>query len=149
MLMATPFETIYDRFLSNITDYKLARLDVVTLEENLLLWLNQAIGFYPNPPKDLRNKDMSLKCFNEDLNETEIEALAKFMIMSYMNTHLMREDYLSQSLNSKDYRIYSPANQLKALRELKESIKQEANTLVSRNSYSVESVALLFKKQRK
>lgn len=147
--MATPFEVIYDRFLSNITDYKLARLDEVTLEENLFLWLNQAISFYPNPRKDLRNKDMKIKCFNEELNETEIEALAKFMIMSYMNTHLMREDYLSQSLNSKDYRIYSPANQLKALRELKESIKQEANTLVSRNSYSVESIAELLKKQRK
>lgn len=147
--MATPFETIYDRFLSNITDYKLARLDEVTLEENLLLWLNQAIGFYPNPPKDLRDKDMKMKCFNVELNETEIEALAKFMIMSYMNTHLMREDYLSQSLNSKDYRIYSPANQLKALRELKESIKQEANTLVSRNSYNIHTIADLFKKQRK
>lgn len=147
--MTTPFETIYNRFLSNITDYKLARLDEVTLEENLLLWLNQAISFYPNPPKDLRDKDLKMKCFNVELNETEIEAIAKFMIMSYMNTHLMREDYLSQSLNSKDYRIYSPANQLKALRELKDSIKQEANTLVSRNSYSVESIANFLNKQRK
>lgn len=144
--MATPFETIYSRFLANITDYKLARLDEISLEENLELWLKQAISFYPNPRKDLSNRDTKMKCFNEELNETEIEALAKFMIMSYMNTHLMREDYLSQALNSKDYKIYSPANQLKALRELKESIKQEANTLVSRNSYSVDFIKEFMKK---
>lgn len=138
--MTTNFESIYNGFLSNITDYKLAKLDDVTLEENLEQWLRQAISFYPNPRKDLSNRDMKLKCFNEELNDTEIEALAKFMIMSYMNTHLMREDYLSQSLNSKDYKIYSPANQLKALRELKESIKQEANTLISRNSYNVTDI---------
>lgn len=143
--MATPFETVYNRFSANITDYKLAKLDEVSLEECLELWLKQAIGFYPNPRKDLQNRDMKIKCFNEELNDTEIEAIAKYMIMSYMNTHLMREDYLSQSLNSKDFKIYSPANQLKALRELKESIKQEANTLVSRNSYSVASIKEMYK----
>ncbi|MFJ7982437.1 hypothetical protein ACIQ1D_19425 [Lysinibacillus xylanilyticus] len=143
--MATSFEIVYDRFLANITDYKLAKLDDVTLEGNLELWLKQAISFYPNPRKDLNNLDMKLKCFNEELNHTEIEVLSKFMIMSYMNTHIMREDLLNQSLNSKDYKIYSPANQLKALRELKESIKDEANTLISRNSYNVSSIKEMLK----
>jgi hypothetical protein len=146
--MVTPFETIYERFLANITDYKMAKLDDVSLEECLELWLAQAVSFYPNPRKNLRNRDMVIKCFNEELNDTEIEAIAKFMIMSYMNTHLMREDYLSQSLNSKDYKIYSPANQMKALRELKDSIKQEANTLVSRNSYTVASIIEMYKRKK-
>lgn len=144
--MTTNFENIYNRFLANITDYKLAKLDDVALEENLELWLEQSISFYPNPRKDLQNRDMKMKCFSEVLNDTEIEVLAKFMIMSYMNTHLMREDYLSQSLNSKDFKIYSPANQLKALRELKESVKQEANTLISRNSYNVADIKKMFGK---
>lgn len=144
--MTTNFEVIYDRFLSSITDYKLAKLDEVTLEENLELWLKQAISFYPNPRKDFSKRNMKLKCFDEELNDVEIEALSKFMLMSYMNTHLMREDYLSQSLNSKDYKIYSPANQLKALRELKDSLKQEANTLISRNSYNVSDIKKMFGK---
>lgn len=147
--MTTSFEVIYNQFLSNITDYKLAKLDDVTLEENLEVWLKEAIGFYPNSRKDLQDRNMKMKVFNCELNDTEINALSKYMVMSYMNTHLMREDYLSQSLNSKDYRIYSPANQLKALRELKESIRQEANTLVSRNSYSVASIKEMLKAKDK
>lgn len=142
----TPFSYIYDRFLANITDYKLARLDAVSLEENLELWLSQAVGFYPNPKKDLSDIDTIGKSFNEKLNNTEVEALAKFMLMSYMNTHLIKEDHLALALNSKDYRTYSPANQLKALRELKESVKQDATTLVSRNSYSIENLKGYFKK---
>lgn len=142
----TPFSNIYKRFLANIADYKLARLDEVQLEENLDLWLEQAVGFYPNPTADLSDVDSMSRAFNVVLNNTEIEALAKFMIMSYMNTHLMKEENLSLALNSKDYRTYSPGNQIKALRELKESIKQEAVTLVSRNSYSIKNLEKYFKK---
>lgn len=147
--MTTSFNDVYDRFLANITDYKLAKLDDVTLEDNLRLWLQQAISFYPNSQKDLSIVDPYQAIFIEDLNSTEIEVLAKFMIMSYMNTHLMREDLLSQSLNSRDYSIYSPANQLKALRELKESIRNEANTLISRNSYNVNSIKKMLKQKGK
>lgn len=145
--MATSFTDVYNRFLANITDYKLAKLDDVTLEENLRLWLQQAISFYPNPKKDLSIVDYFQGVFIEDLNNTEIEILAKFMVMCYMNTHLMREDLLSQSLNSRDYSIYSPANQLKALRELKESIRNEANTLISRNSYNVNSIKKMLRQK--
>ena len=147
--MTTSFNDVYDRFLANITDYKLAKLDDVTLEDNLRLWLQQAISFYPNSQKDLSIVDPYQAIFIEDLNSTEIAVLAKFMIMSYMNTHLMREDLLSQSLNSRDYSIYSPANQLKALRELKESIRNEANTLISRNSYNVNSIKKMLKQKGK
>lgn len=147
--MTTSFEVIYGQFLGSITDYKLAKLDTISLETNLETWLDNAIAEYPNPRVDLNDRDMVTKCFNVSLNSTEINALAKFMIVSYMNTHLMREDYLSQSLNSKDYRIYSPANQLKALRELKDNIRNEANSLVSKNSYSIASVKKLLKAKGK
>lgn len=145
--MATPFSDIYKRFLSNITDYKLAKLDDITLEDNLESWLKTAITMFPNPKKDLSDIDLSMKIFNEDLVSYEIEVLAKYMVVSYMNTHLIHEDFLSRNLTSKDYNEYSPANQLKALQNLQENIKNEANTIVSRNSYSIKNLKELLEKK--
>ena len=146
--MGTPFETIYDQFLASLNDYKLAKMDVVTLEENLFAWLKKAIGYYPNPKKDMYDYNLTFRSFNEELNGLEIDALARYMVMFYLDIHLMKEENLSQALNSKDYRMYSPANQLKALRELKGSIKQEGNVLAMRNSYNSKSMGELLKRKR-
>ena len=147
--MGTPFEKVYTQFLASLNDYKLAKLDVVTLEENLFSWLKKSISYYPNPRKDLTNVDASLKNFNEELNFLEIDALARYMVMFYLDIHLMKEENLSQALNSRDYRMYSPANQLKALRELKESIKREANVLAMRVSYSTGAIKEMLNKRNK
>jgi len=145
--MATPFSKIYERFLSNVTDYKLAKLDDIILEENLETWLKTAITMFPNPKSDLSDIDASQKSFNEELVNYEIEVLAKFMVTAYMNTHLIHEDFLSRNLTSKDYHIYSPANQLKALQSLKESIREEANSIISKNSYTVQNLKKLMEKK--
>lgn len=41
--MATPYETIYSRFLQKITDFNLAELDDFTLDGMLLGWLKSAV----------------------------------------------------------------------------------------------------------
>lgn len=146
--METPFEAVYDQFLASLDDYKLAKMDVVSLEENLFAWLKKAISYYPNPRKNMYDYDTTFKAFNEELNGLEIDALARYMVMFYLDIHLMKEENLSQALNSKDYRMYSPANQLKALRELKGSIKQEGNVLAMRNSYNSKNMSELLKRQR-
>jgi hypothetical protein len=77
------------------------------------------------------------------MNEKQI--LAKFMVVVYMDTHLIHDSLLKTALNSKDYRTYSPANQIKALIEIKSKINSEANTLMSRYSYSIKNLKDLFK----
>lgn len=145
----TPYDTIYNRFLASVSDYKLARLDVIDLESNLELWLNKAIAHYTNPSKSIAERDDISKAFSGDLNDTEIEAIVKYMVMTYVDTYLMREEYLGEALVSKDYRQFSPANKIKELGSLKESIRKEAVSLVSKNSYRAESIVDLFRKRDK
>lgn len=145
----TPFEEVYNRFLSSITDYNLARLSDTVLKANMEQWLSSAIAAIPNPSNSLKNVDFSLESFNGELTHTESEIVSKFMLSAYINTHLMREEYLSQSINSKDYRSYSSASQLKAILDLQKSIVNDANVLISRNSYSVERVMDKFNKNKK
>ncbi|WP_144509965.1 hypothetical protein [Bacillus sp. FJAT-22090] len=143
--MATPFNEVYPLFLSQVTDYELAVMDEVALEDNLQLWLMSSIGFFSNCKHDLSDFDLSLNQFNVDLNHLEKQILSKFMVVVYLDTHLIKEDLMKQSLNSKDYRMYSPANQIKALIDLKSKINSEANTLMSRYSYNIHRLKDFFK----
>lgn len=144
--MGTPFSDIYNLFLSQIKDYELALMEETVLEENLRLWLMSAIPFFHSCRKNLNKLDSGLAVFDEELTLNEQILLAKYMTYSYVSTFLLREENLSQALNSKDYRMYSPANQLKALQSLCEHIKREGSTLQSQYSWNVHSLKELFKK---
>lgn len=143
--MATPFQDVYKMFLSQITDYELVAIPSVSLDENMQLWMMSAIGFFSNCRHDLFDFNLDTKQFNDDLTMTELQILSKFMVFVYLDTHLIKEDLMKQSLNSKDYRMYSPANQIKAILELKQAINSEANTLLSRYSYNIRHLKDYFK----
>lgn len=143
--MATPFNDIYPQFLSQIKDYDLANMEQVSMEANLELWLLSAIGFFSNCKYDLSEFDLTLKQFTADLNHIEKQILAKFMLVVYLDTHLITDNLMKEQLNSNDYRSYSPANQIKAIIEIKSKANSEANTLMSRYSYNIHRLKDFFK----
>lgn len=146
--MGTPFQNIYNLFLSQIKDYELAQLaitDKEALKENLQLWLMSSLLYFQICKKDLEDYDLTLAEFNEELSIIEQTILAKYMTLSYINTYLIREENLAQALNSKDYRMYSPANQLKALELISERIRRENSTLQSQYSWNIRSLKGMFK----
>lgn len=143
--MGTPFNNIYNLFLSQTKVYELNQMSDIVLKENLQLWLLAAIPHFQICKKDIENYDTELAKFNEVLTNSEQFILAKYMVLSYISTFLIREENLSQALNSKDYRMYSPANQLKALQSLCEHIKREGSTLQSQYSWNIRSLKGMFK----
>ncbi|HLG28304.1 MAG TPA: hypothetical protein VI423_11005 [Paenisporosarcina sp.] len=142
--MATPFNDVYNIFLSQVTDKNLDQIPEISLKTNLQLWMFSAIGFFSNCRQDLSDFDLTLNQFNADLTITEQQILAKFMVVVYMDTHLIHDSLLKEQLNSKDYRTYSPAAKIKALIEIKSITNSEANTLMSRYSYSIKNLKDLF-----
>ncbi|MGG0667664.1 hypothetical protein ABE073_03955 [Lederbergia citrisecunda] len=144
--MGTPFSDIYNLFLSQIKDYELAEMEETVLEDNLQLWLMGAIPYFHSCKKDLELLDKTIGSFNAELNIKEQNILSIYMVHSYVSTFLLREENLSQALNSKDYRMYSPANQLKALQSLCEDIRRKGSTLQSQYSWNVHSLKEMFKK---
>lgn len=131
--MATPYQKVFDMFLSQISDYQLLKITPEELNQNLEMWLEQAIPLFTFCKQDL--DDRSNGQFNTDLTVNEISILSKCMLLNYLNTKIIIDDLLKQSLNSTDYRIYSPANQIKSLIALKENINAELNVLMSRYAY--------------
>lgn len=143
--MATPFNDVYTLFLSQITDYELAVMEETSLEENLQLWMMSAIGYFSNCRQNLSQFDLTTQQFETDLTMVEKQILSKFMVVVYLDTHLVHESLLKRELNSKDYRMTSGDNKIRALTALKAQIHSEANTLMSRYSYNINYLKDLFK----
>lgn len=164
--MGTPFSEIYELFLSQIKihdianvflrlsnaqesgdqeEIRIAEQAVQSLLDNMEYWLMSSIGHFGSCRKDIRSPDLDMESFSDTLDIEEKNILAKYMVYAYLLTHVVTETNLKQSLNSKDYRMYSPAGQLKALRELRDSVYDEANSLKSQYSYNIHSLKEFFK----
>lgn len=143
--MTTPFDSIYPQFLSQVTSYELEEMEDESLDENMETWLLGAIGFFSNCKHDLSDLDISLKQFNADLSSVEQQILSMFMLIAYLDTQIVDEKLIKDTLNSKDYRTYSTANKLKSLLEIQDRVNSRVNTLMSRYSYNIHKLKDFFK----
>lgn len=127
--MATPFQSIYARFLPKITDYTYLNLSDQEVEDNLETFLKSSIIKFRYCDK-LSSRDDNLKLFNEEITEEEQEILAVLMCVEFLTPKLLTDDLLKQTLNSKDYKLYSQANHVKEIRSLRDTFQKEANNLM-------------------
>lgn len=127
--MATSYENIYSRFLPKITDYSYLNLTNEEINENLETFLKSSIIKFRYCDK-LSDRDETVKQFNKDLTEEEQEILSILMCVEFLTPKILTDDLLKQTLNSKDYRLYSQANHIKEIRTLRETFQKEANNLM-------------------
>lgn len=127
--MATSYEDIYARFTPKITDFHFATLSDFEAEEYFETFLKSSIIKFRYCNK-LTDRDENLKQFNKDLTEEEQEILSILMSVEFLTPKLLTDELLKQTLNSKDYSLYSQANQIKEIRELRDKYQQEANSLM-------------------
>lgn len=128
----TTYDKIYSRFLSKINDYELneiANNDPQLFDEILLKYLQGAIPKFHYCEKDLSQRDDNTKQFFVELTELEQEILATKMVLEWLTPMILREENIRQSLGSKDYKIFSSANHLQRLLDLKQVMEKEDNDL--------------------
>lgn len=133
--MATPYSSVFDRFLNKVTDYSFLNLSEEELERNFKSYLSSAIVHFRRCKKDLFNTDETLELFNEDLTPEEQEIIARLMVVEYLSPKLITSDLLQQTLNSKDFRLYSQANHIKEIRELRNIMRKESTQMMMEYSY--------------
>ncbi|WP_257645262.1 hypothetical protein [Bacillus velezensis] len=134
--MPTPFEEIYGFFLPKLTDYSFLNISDQDLADTLEPLLRSSSIKFRRCKKDLTDRDQELKQFNEDLSDEEKEILACFMVVEYLTPKIVTADLLHQTLSSKDFKLYSQANHIKEIRELRNLIKKEAEGLMVQYTYS-------------
>jgi hypothetical protein len=133
--MSTPFEKVFDSFLSKIEDDLYTSLSV-DIEADLTKLLNGAIVQFDFPKVDIFDKDDNMQQFNVDLSIHEIEILANLMKLEWIKRQLNSVSLLKQMLGDKDFRLTSQANHLKVLIDLKMETEKEINSLVTKYSYT-------------
>lgn len=138
--MATPFNEVYERVYNKISDYSFTKLTQDEVEDVLESFLLSALVKFKTCKKDLSNRDLTLKQFNEDLTDEEKEILATLICVEYLTPKLITDELLQQRLSTKDYNLYSQANQIKEIRELRDKFKSEANQMMINYSYSKKSL---------
>jgi len=138
--MATPFKEVYNKVYNKISDYSFTKLTQDEVEDVLESFLLSALVKFKTCKKDLSNRDLTLKQFNEDLTDEEKEILATLICVEYLTPKLITDELLQQRLSTKDYNLYSQANQIKEIRELRDKFKSEANQMMISYSYSKKSL---------
>lgn len=134
----TPFTDIYAMFLNDIKDLKLTNSSLLTPEE-----LGDILKDYLFESADLHftrcKKDLSDRTdeyFNAELSELEKRILAKGMKLKWISSNfLANEKMLAARLTTTDYKVYSPANQLKMLMSMEESFKSDLKKMIIRYQY--------------
>lgn len=133
--MATNFSDIYSRFLVKISDYSFFNLSQDELEANLDVYLKSAVIHFRRCKNNLAKRDDVLKVFHEDLSDEVQEIIARLMIVEYLTPKLVTADLLQQTLSSRDFRLYSQANHIKEIRDLRNEMKSEVDKMMTDYTY--------------
>ena len=133
--MATPYEKVYERFLSRTTDFNLVELDDYTLNEMLRNWLHGAI-VNVRTSSNLSERDDEIAVFNNDLSDLDIELLAMGMTMAWLDQTLNSTELTLMMIGGKEEKYYSQANHIAELRAMREDLRLEMKRLHSYNTYT-------------
>jgi len=119
----TSFQEVYGYFLAKITTNEYINLTEAELEIELQQLLR--ISFAECVSFKNTSADYILNEFNKDLTDLEMNIISYNMVAHYLSPKINSIELLKQSLSSKDYQMYSQANHLGKIIELRnESLRQ-------------------------
>jgi hypothetical protein len=133
--MGTPYEKIYNRFLSRITDFNLVELDDYSLNEMLKSWLHSAV-IKTRTSGNLSARDEDNEVFESDLNDLDIELLAMGMTLAWLDQTLNSTELTLQFIGGKEEKVYSQANHIAELRNLRADTLREMQQLYTYDTYN-------------
>ncbi len=132
--MGTPFTVLYDSVLSKIRDYDFFNMKQDEIYEVLSDYLRPAIAAFRSCKQDISKR--TEEGFECTLTDTEVEILANYMTIAYLDSNYIRVPLaLKQTLSSKDFNAFSPANHLEKMVEMREKYRKDNETLLVRYSY--------------
>lgn len=127
----TEYSEIYNSFFNKITDYDLFKnlneTEILSLFEE---YMNSAISHFVECKKDLFKKDNGAKMFLVKLDNLEIEIISSLMVVEWLKPMITNTLNLKPFLTDKDYKTYSQANHLKALKEIQSNIQNDIERMM-------------------
>lgn len=130
----TDITVIYNMFLSRITDYRILNMSREEAEDVMLDYYNSAKAVFYKCKNNLEIDEENLK-IKSDLTDLEKRIIVTLMLVEHITPQLVSSEKLQQTLNDKDFKIYSQANQLREVRLLLERMERRANKLITQYTF--------------
>lgn len=134
--MATPYSDIFKRAVYRFKDYDYLRMSDDEVHEVMTAFLYSAVAdFAPICLDDLHDVDETLAQFNADLDMEVQEILALGIAFHWTSARILDQELLRNSMSTKDYTYFSPANLLRESQTLRETLRKEYNNRMIQYSY--------------
>lgn len=133
--MGTPYEKLYNRALSQITDPLLVQIPEEDLDNMLHDWLMDAIVEPVVGEYDFSDRDDELRQFNFDISERDQRILSIHMVRSWLAPQIRSTLLTSQVFSGKEEKYYSQAAHIAEMRALDADLQRQADLLFCRGTY--------------
>jgi hypothetical protein len=134
--MPTPYNQVFDSFLSKIEDTSYLILTDPEIEIDLIKLLNSSLIHFTYPKVDIFQKDDELQTFTLDIPYAEIEIISRMMVKEWTGRKIRNIRLIEQALSDRDFKLTSQANHLQALLDLQKYNDSEIEKLLAKYSYS-------------
>ena len=121
----TDFTIVYKRFYSKITDDMYMELDEAETDALLEELLMNALPWFEFPRVDINNYDQEEKRFNITLTNEEINIIATYMVVGWMDQQLASIELVRMKYSGSDFKMTSQANHMSKLLTLKKSYEKD------------------------
>ena len=142
--MATSYDKIYQRAIFRFRDYDFMKMNDDDVGDVLGHFMRSAIAdFAPVCHEDLWTRDEEKAEFASDLTELVQEILAAGIAYYWLSSKIMDQEVLRNSLSTKDYTYFSPANLLRESQEFRNQVRKEYRDRITQYSYRHNDIASL------
>lgn len=135
--MGTAYEDIFMTFKDRITDPDLITFSENLQTETLISIMNNALSRCQRicNEVDLSDRDDELLRFNVTVPYDIIDIIAEWMTVFWLKPYLNNQENLRNSLSTKDFSFFSPANLLEKIGNTYKAAYNQARSLTNEYSY--------------
>lgn len=127
-------ERIISRALSKMREYDFVDLDEYEIDEMLDPFLTSAESEFARVCEESLEKDKSGEYVNS-LSEECIEILALGVVAYWITAYAADADKMRNALGTKDYSLFSPANLLSTVEEVRKNFLMDFQTAINKYSF--------------
>ena len=114
----TTFDTIYDSFLSKVTDDMYMELTEEQTKEMLKSLFINSLPHFEFPRFDLHDFNLDLEEYNIDLDNEEVNIISTYMVVEWLGDQVASVENTRMKYSGSDFKFTSQANHLAKLMAL-------------------------------
>ena len=128
--MSTSYDLVFPKFMHEINDFDLTSLTEEQMTVENKLTLSKAVTLFKKCKQNLVRDDIT-ETFTNTLTEEEMWILADYMRKVWLDEKINNGELLKLRLTDKDFKTFSPADQLGTMNKIKTVYDKELKLKVN------------------